>query len=113
KFCIKCARVISHNIDWPVTGAFAPIGDGTNIAVRSCGSSSSTVRNLFCSERLRDAELSAENGREDGGPAFHSKHSQAVSGSEHARTTQHKRSDRHNCRKGLDQGLYGGMALDQ
>ncbi len=50
---------------------------GTNIAKPRCGSSSSTVRNrnLFCSEQLKDAELNAENGREDGGPAFHSKQS--------------------------------------
>jgi hypothetical protein len=48
---------------------------GTTIAPASHGSSSSTVRyrNLFCSEQLKDAELNAENGREDGGPAFHSK----------------------------------------
>jgi len=51
--------------------------DGTTIATAGRGSSSSTVRNrnLFCSEQLRDAELNAENGREDGGPAFHSKQS--------------------------------------
>jgi len=50
---------------------------GTTIATGARGSSSSTVRNrnLFCSEQLRDAELNAENGREDGGPAFHSKQS--------------------------------------
>lgn len=29
-------------------------------------------RNLFCSEQLRDAELTVKDGREDGGPAFHS-----------------------------------------
>jgi hypothetical protein len=47
---------------------------GTTVAQTRRGSSSSTVRNrnLFCSEQLRDAELNAENGREDGGPAFHS-----------------------------------------
>jgi len=50
---------------------------GTCIAKPARGSSRSTVRNinLFCSEQLRDAELNAENGREDGGPAFHSKQS--------------------------------------
>jgi len=48
---------------------------GTSIAKPSRGSSNQQldIRNLFCSEQLRDAELKAENGREDGGPAFHSK----------------------------------------
>ena len=51
------------------------MSDGTYIAKSARGSSNQQLdnRNLFCSERLRDAELNAENGGEDGGPAFHSK----------------------------------------
>ena len=82
-------------MDGAQVASVGPIGDGTNIAIPSRGSSSSTVRNLFCSERLRDAELSAENGREDGGPAFHSKHSNGFS-SKQCLNQANIRSDRHS-----------------
>ena len=50
---------------------------GTIIAQTSHGSVTFAVgfRNLFCSEQTAGCRTKAEDGREDGGPAFHSKHS--------------------------------------